>query len=81
MLSCVHYFHWIGSRLKTGELDIHMVQEMKGTTSTGLFPPLPLSYADSSRNIKTEKFIYYIKAIFSLLIPAFLGLHCLAVSP
>lgn len=42
------------------------------------FPPL--SYADSSHNIKAEKFIYYVKTIFSLLIPAFLGLHCLAVS-
>lgn len=80
MLSCVHYFHWIENRFKTGELDIHMAQELKGTTSTGLFFSL-LSYADSSHNIKAEKFIYYIKAIFSLLIPAFLGFHCLAVSP
>lgn len=80
MLSCVHYFHWIESRFKTGELNIHMAQELKGTTSTRLFFSL-LSYADSSHNIKAEKFIYYIKAIFSLLIPAFLGFHCLAVSP
>lgn len=80
MLSCVHYFHWIGSRLKAGELDIHMVQELKSTTGTGIFFS-PLSYADSSHYIKAEKFIYYIKATFSLLIPAFLGFHCLAVSP
>lgn len=80
MLSCVRYFHWIGSRFKTGELKIHMVQELKSTTSTGLFFS-PLSYADSSHNIKAERFIYYIKATFSLLIPAFLGFHHLAVSP
>lgn len=41
----------------------------------------PLSYTDSSHNTKAEKFIYYIKAVFSLLIPAFLGGRCLAVSP
>lgn len=80
MLSCVHYFHWIGSRFKTGELDIHVVQELKSTTRTGLFFS-SLNYADSSHYIKAEKFIYYIKAIFSLLFPAFLGFHFLAVSP